>query len=132
MSAFFDFVFISYKSEILIRFRQSADHLNISRSHVTSAGHLVDQLSLQGASGVAGPSFPQGPATSSGVATITVNPSASIGGASVISQSAPSSPTAGNVTLPDGQKIIGERALTIYCLCVSGNTILIFTPFQIS
>ena len=49
-----------------------------------------------------------------GVATITVNPSASIGGASVISQSAPSSPTAGNVTLPDGQKIIGERALMIY------------------
>ena len=78
----------------------------------------MDHLSLHGG-GVAGQPFPQSAAASSGVTTITVNPSSSIGNSEsgtteykMISHSAPSSPTA-NVTLPDGQKIIGEeRKLT--------------------
>ena len=71
---------------------------------------------LRGGVGANGPSFPPPVATSSGLATIAVNPSAAIVGNSesgtteykMISQSAPSSPTA-NVTLPDGQKIIGKH-----------------------
>ena len=70
---------------------------------------------LRGGSAANGPSFPPPVATSSGLATIAVNPTAAIVGNSgsgtteykMISQSAPSSPTA-NVTLPDGQKIIGR------------------------